>query len=61
MRDDDKESRRFFRTGLWLDTPRRIELFGQETVSRHFFCFVDPSAFAQESCIKVAIHVRGGV
>ena len=23
--------------------------------------FVDPSAFAHESCIKVAIHVRGGV
>ena len=37
MRDDDRESRRLFRTGLWLDTLRCIELFGQETVSRRAF------------------------
>ena len=33
MRDDDRESRRFSRTRLWL----YIELFGQETVSRRAF------------------------
>ena len=39
------------------------ELFRQESVGRRvfFFIFVDPAAFAHESCIKVAIHVRRGV
>ena len=37
MRDCDRESRSFFRTRLWLDTPRCIELFGQETDSRRAF------------------------
>ena len=29
-----RESRRIFRTKLWLDTLRCIELFGQESVGR---------------------------
>ena len=39
-----------------------MELFGRETVSRRpFSVFVDPSAFAHESCTEGAIRVRGVV
>ena len=57
------ESRRDFRSRLWLDTPRCIELYGQESVGRtDEFCVEWILPFkTHESCIKGAIRVRGGV
>ena len=62
MREDDKESRRFFRTRLWLDTLRCIELFGQETVSRRAFSvqWILPLLLTSLAS-NGAVHVRGGV
>ena len=47
MRDDDREQTLFQDQGCGC--------------SLNCLTFVDPSAFAHESCIKVAIHVRTGV
>ena len=48
MRDDDRGSRRFFRTRLCL----YIEFFRQESVGRSVFFDVCGSDLARESCIK---------
>ena len=60
MRDDDRESRRFFRSRLWLDTSRCIELFGQETVDRRAFSvwWILPLLLTSRAS-HGAVHVRG--